>query len=543
VDASGATGYGGCRACACGVHADWAPPRPPHHHLPAENVLLCVSWWLIENPLLAGALKVCRLKLPASSASNSAARIAGLSEQLIPTNIATSTIVLGTTAKTSVTGAQRCCALCGDASTKHWADDALTPEEASLSADRPGHVGSSKPPTASTVPARVSDASKALDKRPPVGKKREVRKDADVGRVSAFSTVPKPAAKDKRQKLVHPASEGVDRSALDVPDARSADCDYYFAAYDSDTQQSKETSRPELGEAVSDAATSGRDSVGSREDPADSDSASQLQRSQSVDALDDETSLLSLPASRARSGRESPADIIPTRSEAAVSGTSRGGGAELQQLRQELERTKAENRRLRIDTDLTMRKADRRFELEMEARRYWKREKSELEGVIGGLQRDQQRWMEEREKLRRVHGVIQSVMYTTSCTLESCLEGPSAQSSSAVARSSPATRLRSDLSAVSSGQVVESFASRGAAEASSVSGQGGGNTGTKRVQFFCIVCLEHTARVAIQPCGHICFCVVHAEEMLLRQHDHHYSKCPLCQVKIGGFLTLQGVDV
>mmetsp|Transcript_7712 Transcript_7712/g.13040 ORF Transcript_7712/g.13040 Transcript_7712/m.13040 type:complete len:145 (-) Transcript_7712:17-451(-) len=71
--------------------------------------------------------------------------------------------------------------------------------------------------------------------------------------------------------------------------------------------------------------------------------------------------------------------------------------------------------------------------------------------------------------------------------------------------------------------------------------------GTAKVRgikaFFCIVCQDHTAQVAIQPCGHICLCEAHSEEMrrqsILQQKP---LKCPLCQVDVFSYLTLQGIE-
>jgi hypothetical protein len=270
---------------------------------------------------------------------------------------------------------------------------------------------------------------------------------------------------------------------------------------------------------------------------AEVDDASNLGRHQSTESLDEEDFV---------PGNTQPSAVTKVRAEPAT------GSMNVRELRQELDRVKAENRRLRIDTDLTMRKADRRFELEMVARRYWKREKTELEEVIANQQKDQQRWVAEKEKLKRLHGLLQNVMYAASSTLESSLDfepdnqvaSRGAGAGAGAGLQSPAAQLRSELTAVGKGETTATFASKGSAGSSNTSGGGSSSTNNgRRIPFFCIVCLDHTARVAIQPCGHICFCVAHAEEMQQRVHDHHYSKCPLCQAKITNFLTLQGIDV
>lgn len=552
------SGHSGVSSCLCGVHAERIAVLAQQHRRP-ENVLLCFSWWLIENPSQAGALKVCRLKLPSARSSSALVRPHGAFEHIVPSTIAVSALVSDPRAATTggrAGASGRCCALCGDTTAVHWPEDALSAEEMSLvMATEAGKASSS----AGAAPARADHGSKVADKRPPPGKRRETRRDSDS---VASSVPPRPAPKEKRQKVAHPPKEAERRhSGSDAGDAHhghlTSEDDYF--TYDSDTQLTREASRTEPPDCWD--ATKGdqcqdkerdRDSICSRDDgdageTGDMDDSSQLELSQPAVVQDDDASLPPRkPTSRA--GRERATGSSADAGSGSVPGTSGGGGGNwsqaVQQLRQELERVRMENKRLRDDTDLTMRKADRRFELEMEARRYWKREKTELEGVISGLRKDQQRWVEEREKLRRLHGVLQTVFYASSGALDSCLEGlPGSGESSTVLtqQGSPATRLRTDLSAVGNGEATTSLVSHSSSNIGGSSSSSNG-TGVKRVQFFCIVCLEHTARVAIEPCGHICFCVVHAEEMLLRQHDHHYTKCPLCQTKIGGFLTLQGVD-
>jgi hypothetical protein len=536
--------YGGGRPCSCGIRSVLPGTAHPVHHLSPENVLISISWWRVENPLLAGVLKVSRLKLPGGCAGAAGALSPNDPfQQVIPAGIATSALVVEQKASSSSSNGRRresavkfdtCCALCSDATVKHWADDALTEDERSLRLDQAVPARTTEPsqaqPSISSVPA-ARGAEK--DRRPPVGKKKEVvRKEPEVQATSA-SAANKEVARGKRQKVAHFSPD----MTLPRWDNR-ADSDYFLAS-DSDVPLSQETSRvgAPLAPAVSSATCENARTGASRADPvevdldgdAEADDGSNMGRNHSAESLDEEEFV--------------PGNLEPTttlRTEVTT------GSMNVRELRQELERVKAENRRLRIDTDLTMRKADRRFELEMVARRYWKREKTELEEVISNQQKDQQRWVAEKEKLKRLHGLLQNVMYAASATLESSLEFEqdvltSSHAAGAVVQSqSPAAQLRTELTAVGNGEATATFASRSTSGPSN--GGGGGSNHGRRMPFFCIVCLDHTARVAIQPCGHICFCVAHAEEMQQRGHDHHYSKCPLCQAKITNFLTLQGID-
>ena len=158
--------YGNSPPCACGVFASSALPssslpsssgptmRPcqQQRHLAPENVLISIASWLIENPMLGGVLRVCRLKLPSAAVPSAGtgsgggpqavtvavARSAAQLRHVVPLLIATSALGLddegaASSTKSSSTrglntggGRSSCdCSLCGYSDEKHWADEDL----------------------------------------------------------------------------------------------------------------------------------------------------------------------------------------------------------------------------------------------------------------------------------------------------------------------------------------------------------------------------------------------------------------------------------
>lgn len=511
--------------------ASGAGARPYHtHHLPAENVLVSIGWWLVENPMLGGVLRVCRLKLPSAaststtSAANSGARSTAQFQHVAPLPITTAALILDEKEPTATSSrraeqkkaTESCnCALCGFASVKHWSDEDLTETEKAL------FIGLSS--TSTPIDSQSNHASsrqtetitKTAEKRErPPPKKKEARRDSDPNLAESV---------EKKQKLSHQSQQRVSSQSSATPEEPHSR-DTSFTA-----------SSPTEGEGEDEHAASGS-----------------------------ESDLVDISNETEGDHRASPAHERPPVSKKssrppAHPSTASAEPNTAKELRQELDRLRVENRRLKDDTDLTMRKADRRFEMEMAARRLWKQQKNQLEGVISQLQKDQQRFAAEREKVKRVHGLLQSVLETASDTLQYTDDATDAAAQGRARRSaipidaelqSPASKFQSDLAEVAQAHGSAAFAGaagsssrgRNAKSWSKRAEDGAQQANFARKPFFCIVCLEHTARVAIQPCGHICFCPDHAQEMERRGHDHNSTKCPLCQAKIESFLTIQGID-
>lgn len=546
--------HAGVPACSCGIYSIRCGAR--RHHLPPQNVLISISWWQIENPMLGGVLKVCKLAIPPATSAHavSSALVNTLHFQhIVPTAIATSSLVPEAAEATRSTTERRgqcaehagLCALCGDVTTKHWNRDDLTEAEKSLfSVQRANRAAPIGPVNLTATSCSTAPAEK--EKRPP--KKKEAPRETE--QTAAFTATKATAPRDKRQKLAHSQSkERLGETAVAFASPSDYFLDINFRGTDEvvDLINSSE-SKQVPNEAID---VENDDDVATRSQTATPANEMMSQVPESSQTAETET------ADRHATQRSGSVDHGAPFAAASPSTLT------AKELRQELERIKAENRRLRVDTDLTMRKADRRFELEMAARRNWKQEKAILEGTIAQMHKEQQRWGAEKDKVRRLHGLLQDVLHTASATLQYSSDDRGGDAtlrtttSNSVTSSkpgvfSPASKLSTDLSSVNkayengdTGVAAQNVGARGPSSnaygGSSVGYSSASNSGRK--PFFCIVCLDHTARVAIQPCGHICFCTVHAEEMQRRIHDYHHSKCPLCQAKIEKFITIQGIDM
>ncbi len=559
--------FGHNTACSCDVHTSRtfaSKPVPPHrlHHLPPENVLISISWWLVENPMLGGVLRVCRLKLPAAVTEPAVALTRGTKhlQHVVPLSIATAALVLEEKLPSTATSSRRgdtrrsgadCnCALCGYIDTKHWSDDDLTEAEKLLFAGintstvpASSHLGGSQSGTFGHRPAETAAKTAEKRERP---KKKEVRRDSDPNMqllAGASSETTKPttgsaAPLEKKQKTSHEQVHVNSQLSEGAHEPPSHETSFSGSSFDVDAEDHG---------AASEEDTSFVDLTEEADGEEDGVSGQGLKESRGgvSAAISSKASVVS------RLARASTATAA-SHATSAVANTSEP--STVKELRQELDRIRVENRRLKDDTDLTMRKADRRFEMEMAARRFWKQEKNKLEGAIAQLQKQAQYFAAERDKVKRVHTLLQNVLETaseslqyTDDVLDGSLQGRAARTAipvDAEALLSPAARLQSDLSEVAQAGASTNKAhhARGENRRSRADGASSTEANFGRKPFFCIICMDHTARVAIQPCGHICFCPEHAQEVDRRRHDHNHSKCPLCQAKITSFLTLQGID-
>ena len=553
--------FGNNSACSCDVHASRnfsSHHAPPHrlHHLPPENVLISISWWLVENPMLGGVLRVCRLKLPTSTTEPTGALTRGIKhlQHMVPMSIATAALVLEEKLPSMTTSSRRgdarrsgidCnCSLCGFVDTKHWSDDDLTEAEKVLFAG----INASTVPVSSLLGAsqsvtfgqRASDTAKVTEKRDRP-KKKEARRDSDpniqlLAGASSAAAGPSTggAAPEKKQKTSHEILYFNSQLSEGTHEPPSHETSFSGSSFDVDAEDNGAVSEEE--------------------------ETSFVDLTEEADGDDVDGSGQSLKTSRSSAAAVSkvPRPARASAASAASHATSAAANASepstVKELRQELDRIRVENRRLKDDTDLTMRKADRRFEMEMAARRFWKQEKNKLEGAIAQLQKQAQYLAAERDKIKRVHTLLQNVLETASESLQytddvmdATLQGRAARTAIPVdseALQSPAARLQSDLTEVAQAGAASNKArsSSGENRRSRADGTSSAEANFGRKPFFCIICMDHTARVAIQPCGHICFCPEHAQEVDRRRHDHNHSKCPLCQAKITSFLTLQGID-
>jgi hypothetical protein len=646
-----------CWAPICAADAGVAKKR----HLPPEQVVISSSWWAIENVMFGGVLKVCRLKVPPSTAalalpnatplrpllsanrapaaSKEIARI-NMFKQVVPSMIATSSLIVavegastatGSSSSSSSRGAKRPphCLLCGDTTAMHWTDATLTVAELSISLQHCGdcdipsmhmlsaHTGSSGSVSklgsssnnnssssrpSSSASAAVLAASSATTGGLNKGKRSHFSHISEAS--SLASAADANATKDKRPRIppTAPIPKDVSKSTAAAVAAKTS------------AVSTSATSRGTVSSSSGNAGVSGgQRSSREREAPHTASAGSYYdaeQDSYSRGGDADVDSRISIPGGSCSGIAENQGDADDAVEMVEIVESENS-------LKQEVERLRWENKRLRIDTDLTMRKADRRFELEMVARRFWKGEKTVLENQVAAMQCNEQRWKAEKEKLTRLHSLLQSVLTSAGNALQPFTESgaPSSSSSSASSSTSvannhhaiatadagnssssssssfagsargdgavdavdltvpsptraqdatrnatvgtaksfasPATKLMKQLSEASRvhGNNPDG-SSRGTSTSTGSGGERGGSSGPQHRQqlvgikpFFCIVCFDHTARVAIQPCGHICFCTAHAAEMEIRYtQQHHPPKCPLCQGKVESFLSLQGIE-
>ena len=437
------------------------------------------------------------------------------------------------------------CALCGFVDTKHWSDDDLTEAEKVLFA---GINTSSAAPATSLLGAsqsvtfgqRATETAKVTEKRDRP-KKKEARHDSDPNMqlfAGASSLTAGPSTSDaapleKKQKTSHETLYFNSQLSEGTHEPPSHETSFSGSSFDVDAEDNGAVSEEEAS-FVDLAEEAGGDEVDG--------SGQSLKTSRSS------------ASAASKVPRPARASAASAPSHAASAAANSSEPSTVKELRQELDRIRVENRRLKDDTDLTMRKADRRFEMEMAARRYWKQEKNKLEGAIAQLQKQAQYLAAERDKIKRVHTLLQNVLETASESLQytddvmdATLQGRAARTAIPVdseSLQSPAARLQSDLAEVAQAGASSNKArnSSGESRRSRADGTSSAEANFGRKPFFCIICMDHTARVAIQPCGHICFCPEHAQEVDRRRHDHNHSKCPLCQAKITSFLTLQGID-
>jgi len=192
----------------------------------------------------------------------------------------------------------------------------------------------------------------------------------------------------------------------------------------------------------------------------------------------------------------------------------------------EVDKLKAENVQLRSEIEITMRKADRRFEQELVTRRAWNRDRESLEARIEELQRCNMLLTAELDSRNRLQETLRVMLRAVSDALPMFRGGVSLDAQRD-ATQSPASHFAS--------RWREADCFRGTQSSSSDCSSGEVNA---MKPFFCVVCLEATASVALHPCGHVCYCSTHAQEIKQRNQ----LRCPLCQAMVTSFLAIQGID-
>lgn len=91
---------------------------------------------------------------------------------------------------------------------------------------------------------------------------------------------------------------------------------------------------------------------------------------------------------------------------------SDGATCDANKLTVELDKLQAENAQLRGEIEITMRKADRRFELELVSRRAWNKKREELEARIEELQRSHMVLTAELASRTRLQEALREMLST-----------------------------------------------------------------------------------------------------------------------------------
>eukprot|EP01041_Mallomonas_annulata_P007524 gene7524-15407_t len=192
-------------------------------------------------------------------------------------------------------------------------------------------------------------------------------------------------------------------------------------------------------------------------------------------------------------------------------------------LEDKLDSMETELRIARSDLEVTIRKADRRFEQEKISRRGWKIEKDILTYELDEAKRELQLERMRREDETRVkHRIEQQLLQ-----VRSLLGLPASDSSSSELISSTDPTVTTTFTTTSTSSLASPSAS-----AQSPS------HGLKISAPFCVICQANTADTMVLNCGHICLCSDHARHMTVnRQLDH----CPLCKEACIGICRVQGL--
>ena len=336
---------------------------------------MSIGWWLIENPLLGGVLKVCRLK------ARTGEGLRDLFGQAVPYNIASSSLVVDQHDDDIVIHGG--CTLCGERRLKHWNESDVTQSEKDISmryrsilsaldgeckaAKIARHRMETSVSSNNTAIAITHAAGEIIDKR-------LKRKEASVDREHQSSAHRGGGVKKKRRSVLTTDSSSVSRKALS--DSVEEECTGVEAA------------PPPTSAAVA------IDNLMPKEPS-----------SRTLDHGDVETC--------AAAGDDSlSAEGVCEFADHNQSTHSDGATSDVNKLIAELNKLQAENAQLRGDIEITMRKADRRFELELVSRRAWKREREVLEARIEELQRSHMALTAELASRNRLQEALREMLST-----------------------------------------------------------------------------------------------------------------------------------
>ena len=316
-------------------------------------MIVSISWWLIQDPLLGGVIKVCRLK------ARTGGVLSDLFAQAVPCSIAISSLVDQDDDEDIIIELGGCC-LCGERRLKHWNESDVTQSEKDVSTRRRTILSALDGECVSSTAAATIDL--AYTHAPVTEDKRAKRKEVSVGREQqqCRGHAKPDAARKKKQRR---------RSSVPTMDSKEASSDsvgnVHVCLDDECIGVDEEDEAAPPPPSSSTAAAVGMDDL--------RPTAPSFRHDDCADVGDDGSS------AEGTGVLESADHWQSIRSDG-------GSTSDANKLILELDKLQAENAQLRGEIEITMRKADRRFELELVSRRAWNREREALEARIEELQ-------------------------------------------------------------------------------------------------------------------------------------------------------------
>lgn len=340
---------------------------------------MSMAWWLIENPLLGGVLKVSRLK------ARTGGGLSDLFGQAIPCSIASSSLVVDQhdddddSDDIVVLGG---CSLCGERHLKHWNESDVTQSEKDVSVRWRSILsaldGESKAlkivrhrmdmeTAVSCTSSAIATTHAAAAVAMVVEDKRAKRKETSVGREHQCSGHAKPnaAVAVKKRRRIVPATEASSDSVVNViclDEGCIADDDEVEAAAPPSSAGAAIVAMDDPTLSTAPSLQHGDVETCAVEHGKEEDKDDRSNSPRSAEGVHE------FADHRQSTRRSDGSSITPDANKAIL---------ELQ----------AENAQLRGEIEITMRKADRRFEQELVSGRAWNREREALEARIEELQR------------------------------------------------------------------------------------------------------------------------------------------------------------
>ena len=346
---------------------------------------MSIGWWLVENPLLGGVLKVCRLK------ARTGGGLRDLFGQAVPCSIASSSLVVdqddGDDDDIVALGG---CSLCGERRLKHWNESDVTQSEKDVSMRY------------RSILSALDGESKALKIARHRMETSVSSNNATIATTHSAGEVIDKRAKRKEASVVREHHSSAHRGGGVKPSAAKKKRRSVL------TTDNRETSSDSVGAEnvfLDEECTGDEAALPPSAAVAMDDLAPKEPSSRALDHGDVETCAATDDDGLSAEGVCEFADHNQ-------STHSDGATSDVNKLIAELNKLQAENAQLRGEIEITMRKADRRFELELVSRRAWNREREVLEARIEELQRSHMVLTAELASRNRLQEALREMLST-----------------------------------------------------------------------------------------------------------------------------------